>query len=153
MPDDHEPIDSPDDALRAIEPLRRELEAADPRGTATEAVLRVQAMVRVRYITTALGNAGVGLTAYTLMSARWLAGQPLERIAVVLDWLRQAGEAGNVALLAKAAEYVEPCPARSDGRCPHGDWAACERTDVAWQLKGLDPAGARRHALEALRED
>lgn len=153
MPDDHESIDSPEDALHAIEPLRRELEAADPRGTATEAALRVQAMLRIRHVTTALGNAGISLNAYGLMNGRWLAGQSLEKIAVVLDWLRQAGEAGNTVLLARAAEYIDPCPARPDGRCLHGEWATCDRTDVAWKLRGLDPAQARKHALEALNED
>lgn len=153
MSDADGPIASPEDAQRSIAPLRAALEAIDPRKTATEAALRAQGRVRAAYVTRALGDAGINLNGYAMKAAGWLANQRLERIAVVLDWLVQAGAAGGVQLLAEASEWIEPCPARPDGRCVHGQWATCARSDLAWRLRGLDPAEARRDALAALGAD
>lgn len=147
------PIASHADALRFIARLRAAVEAADPRKTATETALRAQAALRLGFVVKALGRVGVNLNAYAMREARWLASQPLERIAVVVDWLGQAAMAGNAELLAQASEYIDPCPARADGRCLHGESATCDRTDTAWRLKGIDPAQARRNALAALSED
>jgi hypothetical protein len=90
----HEPIGSPEDALRAIASLERALRAVDPHGMATQEARRVQAGLRLAYVRHGLAAAGIELTPYTAMAARWVAGQPLETIAVVLDWIRQAGRAG-----------------------------------------------------------
>lgn len=149
MPDDHGPISSPEDALRSIERLRRALAATDPHGTASERARHAQAELRARYVAKALDDAGVSLTGYGTTAVRWLAGQPLERIAVVLDWIAQASAAGNAGLLAEAAEWIEPCRPRPDGQCDHGPWAECARTATAWRLRGIDADEARRAATGA----
>lgn len=155
MPKVHGPFATAEQAMRAIEPLRAALNAVDPHGVATGQARHRQIELRLAYVAEALGEADATPGAFGQIVARWLAGQPLEYIAVVLDWIARAGASGNVALLAEAAEWIEPCPARTDGRCPHGNgaWAACERTDLAYRLRGLDPAEARRHALDALGEE
>lgn len=151
MPDDHGPISSPEDALRSIEWLRRAIAAIDPHGTASERARHAQAELRARYVAKALDDAGVSLTGYAQGSVRWLAGQPLDRIAVVLDWIAQASAAGNAELLAEAAEYIQPCRPRSNGQCNHGVWLDCARTAFAWQLRGIDPDEARRNVVKPAR--
>jgi hypothetical protein len=107
-----------------------------------------QAEIRLTYVLAALEQVDVHLGAYDMAVARVLSGAPVETVVTILDWLARASAAGNAPLLAEAAEWIRPCPRpKAGGRCRHGEWATCERTDLAWRLKGLDPEQARRDAV------
>ena len=130
-----------EDALRAVD-------ATDP-----AVGRRGRANLRFHYLLEALRDTGVDLGNGDIAVARALAGATVETLVVVADWLARANAAGNVELLAEAAEYIEACRPGPGGRCEHGAWTQCRRTNVAWRLRGIDPAAVRRHAEDVLRND
>lgn len=154
------PFHTRDDLTAAAQPLHDALRAATPDGTPASAIGRARARVRFRYLIDAFTDAGVDLGNADVAIARVLVGSSVETLVVLRDWLARAGVAGEssgnvelVALLADAACHLEPCPPGPGGRCEHGQWAECQRTDVAYRLRGLDVGQARAHALETLRGD
>jgi|SRR6185312_4065292 len=147
------PFETAHQLATAAMSLEDALRAADPAGGLSAESRRARAGIRFRFLLDALNDARVALGNGDMAVARSLAGSSVETLVVLADWLARASAGGNVELLAEAAEYVMPCEPGPGGQCEHGVWARCERTDAAWRLRGLDPGEARRHALEALRED
>jgi hypothetical protein len=142
----HGPFHTHQDLATATRPLEDALRAADPGGALAAEGRRARANLRFHYLLEALRDTGVDLGNGDIAVARVLAGATVETLVVVADWLARANAAGNVELLAEAAEYIEACRPGPGGRCEHGAWAQCRRTDVAWRLRGIDPAAARAHA-------
>lgn len=142
------PFETIDDVAPVARDLHHALTAVDPTRMLDAKARHLQAEIRLRYLIEALESADVGLGAYDLAVARSLTGASVETLVVIAGWLARASAAGNAPLLAEAADYIRPCrrPAKPDGRCRHGDWATCEWTDLAYRLRGLDPAEARRDA-------
>jgi len=142
------PFESIDDVAPVAHGLHQALAAVDPTGTSTLEARRRHVEIRHRYLLAALEQVDAGLGAHDIAVARSLVGLPVETLVVIADWLARASAAGNAALLAEAADWIKPCPrpTKPGGKCRHGDWTACERTDLAWRLKGLDPEQARRDA-------
>ncbi len=141
------PFHTPQDLAAAAQPLEAALRTVEPDGVLSAEARRARAGIRFRYLLDALANTGVGLGNGDLAVARSLAGAPVETLVAIADWLARASAAGNVELIAEAAEYVQPCKPGPGGRCEHGVWAQCRQTDVAWRLQGIDPAAARAHAV------
>lgn len=147
------PFELIDDVAPLAHDLHRALAAADPTGRLGADALHARAEIRLKHVLAALEQADVHLGAYDLAVARVLSGAPVETLVTILDWLARASAAGNAPLLAEAADHIKPCPPPSgpDGRCRHGDWWSCQRTDLAYRLRGLDPAQARRGAAARRR--
>lgn len=144
------PFETTQQLSAATRPLRAALHAADPENILTTATQRARAGIRVRFLLDAFADAGVGYGSCDLAVLRSLAGSTVETLVTIADWLARANAAGNVELLADAAEYITPCPPPGvpGGDCEHGRWTRCERTDLAWRLRGLDPVEARVHAVQ-----
>lgn len=141
------PFHTPQDLAAAAQPLEAALRAVEPDAVLSETGRRSRARIRFQYLLDALEKTGVGLGNGDIAVARSLAGAPVETLVVIADWLARASAAGNVELIAEAAEYVQPCKPGPGGRCEHGVWAECRQTDAAWRLQGIDPAAARAHAV------
>jgi hypothetical protein len=113
-----------------------------------------------------LVEAGVATGAYDRRIVGWLANWEPEVVLVFLGCVERARTAGRRsaseeatglrALLLRACAYVQPCQppdvAQDYDSCEHGTWP-CAQTELAWQMRGLDPETERARAAAAWRRD
>lgn len=113
-----------------------------------------------------LHEAGVTAGAYDRRILAWLTNWEPEVVIVYLGCVERAHIAGRHAaaqettalraLVLRACTYIAPCPppdvAAGFDSCVHGTWP-CARTELGWQLRGLDPEAERSRAAAAWRSE